>query len=147
MAASSRTTRTSSAALVGVALLLAAACQPAPTPQALVRDALNKDRAANGRAALAVNAQANAKAQQWAEKLAREGRLYHSNLSDGITQRWCSLGENVGYGSSIDGVEAAYMKSSGHRANILDAKWNGVGTGHAKKGSTVYTVQVFIKTC
>ena len=41
----------------------------------------------------------------------------------------------------------AYMASSGHRANILASKWNGVGVGYAKRGNYIYTVQFFIQTC
>ena len=90
---------------------------------------------------------AQAKAQAWAERLASDGYLHHSNLTDGIHVRWCSLGENVGMGPTVTAVEQAYMASSGHRANILATRWNGVGVGYAKRGNTVYTVQVFIKTC
>jgi uncharacterized protein YkwD len=39
------------------------------------------------------------------------------------------------------------MASPGHRANILATRWNGVGVGYAKRGNTIYTVHVFIKTC
>jgi uncharacterized protein YkwD len=39
------------------------------------------------------------------------------------------------------------MRSSGHKANILSTKWNGVGVGYAKNGNRVFTVQVFIQTC
>jgi len=130
------------------ATLLAACLTPA---QESVQNELNADRRANGRSSLDIHWQANTKAQAWAEKLAREGRLYHSNLSDGIYDRWCNLGENVGYGSSVASIEDAYMASSGHRANILNTIWNGVGVGYATgkvSGVTVvFTVQVFIRTC
>ena len=65
----------------------------------------------------------------------------------GIKVRWCSIGENVGYGPSVAAIEDAYMASAGHRANILNTKWNGVGVGYAKNGNRIFTVQVFIKTC
>lgn len=108
---------------------------------------LNADRTAHNLRALSVQADAQNKAQAWAEKLARENKLYHSTLSDGIRVKWCSLGENVGYGPNVPAIEDAYMNSSGHRANILSTKWNGVGVGYATNGSRVYTVQFFIKTC
>lgn len=115
--------------------------------QSEVLTALNNDRTAHRLAALPTQADAQKKAQAWAEKLARDGKLSHSRLADGIGVRWCSLGENVGYGASVPAVQNAYMNSSGHRANILASKWNGVGVGHAVRGNTVYTVQVFIQTC
>lgn len=117
------------------------------TNQVQVLNALNNDRKAHSLRSLPTHAQAQTKAQKWAEELARTGKLKHSNLRDGITACWRSLGENVGMGPSVASIERAYMKSSGHRANILSTQWNGVGVGYAKRGSTVYTVQVFIKAC
>jgi uncharacterized protein YkwD len=115
--------------------------------QSQVLSELNVDRKANNLRTLGTQADAQRKAQAWAEKLARENTLYHSTLSDGIKVKWCSLGENVGYGPSVAAVEDAYMASPGHRANILNTKWNGVGVGYATNGKRVFTVQVFIKTC
>ncbi len=118
------------------------------TPQqSAVQSALNDSRRAHNLPALGIHQQAQAKAQAWAERLARENRLYHSRLSDGISDRWCDLGENVGYGANVQEVQDAYMNSSAHRANILGRQWNGVGVGYAKNGNRVYTVQVFIRTC
>jgi uncharacterized protein YkwD len=115
--------------------------------QSQVLSELNADRKANGLRTLPTQADAQNKAQAWAEKLARENTLYHSTLSSGIKVKWCSLGENVGYGPSVAAVEDAYMASPGHRANIVSTKWNGVGVGYATNGKRDYTVQFFIKTC
>src|SRR3954447_8693944 len=131
-------------ALAATLTLLTACLRPA---QSLVLSEMNHDRTTNSLRALPTQGDAQAKAQAWAEKLARENTLYHSNLPDGIHVRWCSIGENVGYGPTIPAIEDAYMQSPGHRANILSTKWNGAGVGTAKNGSRVFTVQVFIKTC
>ena len=131
--------------IIVAALSLLTACLSASQDEVLTE--LNADRKANRLSSLAVQADAQAKAQAWAEKLASENKLYHSTLSDGIRVRWCSLGENVGYGGSVAAIEDAYMNSSGHRANILSTKWNGVGVGYARNGNRIFTVQVFIKTC
>ncbi|MBX3287484.1 MAG: CAP domain-containing protein [Actinobacteria bacterium] len=137
--------RASTAALViVVAALLSACLGPA---QSQVQRELNADRTAHKLRALPINYDAQAKAQAWAEKLARERKLYHSRLTDNIHVKWCSLGENIGYGPSVASIEDAYMNSPAHRANILASKWNGVGVGYAKNGNRVYTVHVFIKTC
>jgi len=85
------------------------------------------------------------KAQAWAEHLARQGSLSHSNLSSGVPSGWQRLGENVGYGPTIASVHHGYMNSSGHRQNILDRSFNYIGVGYAKSGNRVYTVQVFMK--
>jgi uncharacterized protein YkwD len=131
------------AALVAVLLLTACLGPEQTTASKLV----NTSRAAAGLRALGTQAEAQAKAQAWAEKLAREGKLYHSTLGDGIRIRYCSIGENVGYSQTLAKVQAAFMASAGHKANILGTKWNGVGVGVAHRGRDVYVVQVFIKTC
>ena len=138
--------RTAIVAVVLVAAFsLLTACLSPDQDQAL--SAMNRDRAAYRLGSLPMQGDAQAKAQAWAQKLASENTIYHSNLSDGIGVRWCSIGENVGYGPSIDAIETGYMNSSGHKANILNTKWNGVGTGVAYNGPRVFTVQVFIQTC
>ena len=135
---------TTAALVIVVAALLSACLGPA---QSQVQRELNSDRVAHKLAALPINAEAQAKAQAWAQRLASERKLYHSHLPDGIRSKWCSLGENVGYGPSVPAIEDAYMASAGHRANILATKWTGVGVGYATSGTRVYTVHVFIKTC
>lgn len=142
---SSSTRRKVVVATVLCAMALLTGCLRSTQSQVLSE--LNADRSANKLRTLAIQADAQNKAQAWAEKLARENKLYHSTLSDGIKVKWCSLGENVGYGPNVPAIEDAYMNSAGHRANILSTKWNGVGVGYATNGSRVYTVQVFIKTC
>lgn len=133
------------AALVLASMLVLAGCMP--EGQSTVQSEMNADRTANGLRALPTHSQLNAKAQAWAQKLARDGKLSHSNLSDGVPSCWRSLGENVGYGSTVVAVQDAYMRSTGHRKNILDSKWKYVGVGYAKSGNRVYTVQVFMQGC
>ncbi len=137
--------RTALVAVAAVMALVLSACLSAD--QSSATKALNADRTANRVQTLDTHQQAQAKAQAWADKLARENKLYHSTLSDGITGCWRNLGENVGYGGSIQAVQNSFMGSSGHRANAISSTWNGVGVGVAKNGNRVYVVQVFIKAC
>ena len=143
-------TRTWSAKAVAKALafaltmaLVGSACFT--SQQVRVTEYVNNSRSVRSIPKVSQNLELTTKAQRWAEYLARIGRLKHSNLSDGITVRWRSLGENVGYGANIGDVHRAYMRSSGHRANILNRAFNYIGTGYVKKGSRVYTVQVFMQ--
>ncbi len=137
--------RALSAVCIAASLMMLTGCLSAGQSQ--VQSEMNADRRAHSLSILGVQGDAQAKAQAWAEKLARENRLYHSVLSDGIHVRWCSIGENVGYGPNVPSIEDAYMNSPGHRANILSTVWNGVGVGVAHNGSRTFTVQVFLKTC
>lgn len=117
--------------------------------QKTVLQELNADRTRNGRTALPANLQAaQDKAQAWAEHLARQGSLSHSNLSAGMSGvRWCGLAENVGYASSIAAAQDQFMGSAGHRANILNTRWDVVGVGHARSGNRHYVVQFFVDLC
>ncbi len=131
-------------AVVGVASLLAG-CMSPDASQAM--DRMNADRAANGMHPLINNEMLNQKAQAWADRLASQNTLYHSNLPDGISGCWRSLGENVGYGGSVAIVENAYMNSPGHRANILNTNYQYAGMGVAYNGPLVFTVQEFMQGC
>ncbi|MEO6989363.1 MAG: CAP domain-containing protein [Aquihabitans sp.] len=137
--------RTGAVIAIAASFALLTACLNADQSQVL--SSLNQDRQAHGLRTLTTHAQAQTKAQHWAEHLARTGKLSHSKLSDGISGCWRSIGENVGSGPNVPAIQRAYMKSSGHRSNVLSNTWNQVGVGHAKRGNVVYTVQVFIKAC
>ncbi len=141
----SRLTRTAQVALAVVLAVVLTACLSGG--QQSVADEMNADRRENGRRTLATHDALNRKAQAWAEKLARDNALSHSTLSSGLPSCWRGVGENVGFGSSIPAVQAAYMKSAGHRKNILDTTWDFVGVGSATRGSRVFTVQVFMRGC
>lgn len=132
-------------AIAAVMALLVTGCLNADQTKAV--NALNASRATAGAPKLNTHQQAQAKAQAWANKLARDNRLSHSKLTDGISGCWRNLGENVGYGGSIQAVQNQFMASSGHRNNVVSRTWNGVGVGVAKNGNRVFVVQVFIKAC
>jgi len=108
---------------------------------------LKTDRVAYGAPALNYSAGLWNKAKTWSEKLAREGKLYHSNLPDNINTCWLSLGENVGYGPSVAAVQDAFMNSESHRKNVLREDWTDVAVGTAVNGVRVYVTQVYMKRC
>ena len=60
----------------------------------------------------------------------------------GISYR--SAGENIAYGQRTpQAVVNAWMNSSGHRANILNASFTHIGVGYVKDGN--YWTQMFIR--
>lgn len=126
-------------------MLLATGCLTASQRKAL--DVMNWDRGRYSRRVLPAHGSLQRKAQAWAEKIARDNRLSHSSLASGVPSCWRGLAENVGYGASIVHVQAAYMASAGHRANILNTSWDHAGVGVARNGSRVFTVQVFMDGC
>lgn len=73
-----------------------------------------------------------------------DGRSFSTVLTDnGI--RYNGAGENIAWGQrSPEQVMNAWMNSSGHRANILNAKYTKLGVGHFQDASgTNYWVQLF----
>lgn len=141
-------TRRNKAAVALLAVVLAIVASACLTPeQAAVRDAMNRSRGQHRLSALPDHPALNAKAQAWAEKLARDETLSHSNVRSGAPDCWTALSENVGYGPDVASIEKAYMASAGHRANILNGRWDYVGVGYATRGERIYSVQVFMEGC
>lgn len=120
------------------------AVRAAASAQAEAATLVNNSRTNRGLRALRINATLNAKAQQWSAYLAKIGYLKHSNLASGVPSNWRALAENVGNGSSIRSVHAAFGRSSVHLGNIL-GNYTHLGTGVTFKGSRVYVVQVFMR--
>jgi len=90
------------------------------------------------------NSTLTAKAQAWAEALASQGNLTHSNLADGTGPGWQALGENLAMAPTVDGAHDELMHSPPHRANMLSGRYSQVGVGVAQgNGGEVYVVQEF----
>ncbi|MEO5838422.1 MAG: CAP domain-containing protein [Acidimicrobiales bacterium] len=130
-------------ALLAAAAIVLSACSP---QQLDSFQRINYDRTDNGLIGLSINDTLMAKAQAWSDYLASLNTLQHSNLAEAVDPGWWMLGENVGYGPSIEAIEKAFMNSPGHRANILNPQFNWAGTGVSVSGNgTVFVVQVFAK--
>jgi hypothetical protein len=105
---------------------------------------INAERAAVGVPELIVVPDLVAGAEGQAARMADAGTIFHNqNLGD-ITSGWQMLGENVGMGGTVDGLHQAFMNSSGHRANILNPAYDGVGVGVVWKAGIPYVSEVFM---
>ncbi len=136
----SRPSRRRKVQLAGIALaaaLLLGACTSADEDHAVTL--VNNARRANGKAALATNVSLIITAQAWSQHMADTQTLVHrTRLSDGAPVGWRKLGENIGYASSVDAIQTAFMNSAGHKANILDSAFNNVGIGITRDGNGRY---------
>jgi uncharacterized protein YkwD len=131
------------AALTAVVVMALGACTPESNR---ATDLLNESRNGAGLGSLPVNVDLYLKAQSWSEQLANSQSLSHSNLADGNGYNWARLGENVGYGYSLEQVQSAFMASPAHKANILDGGFNRVGVGVTRDGGGRYwVVQEFMQ--
>ena len=132
---------------LGVSALLFPATAQADTvnDEATFVAKINGLRASKGLPALQVNANLVAKARAWSAGMAAAGRIWHSTLSDGITEDWKKLGENVGMGGSVDGLHTAFVNSPHHYENLVDPSFGYVGIGIVMNGSTIYVTEEFMQ--
>lgn len=147
---------TRATSLLLAALLVSAVVVAVPAPaQAAggvardVFDLTNAERAKAGLAPLAGNAALDSAAGEWARYLADSCTFAHSSTA-WRTERtapagWTATGENIAAGQSTpSAVMTAWMNSSGHRANILNARYTGLGVGYATgRCYKTYWVQLF----
>ena len=102
-------------------------------------DAVNRARARNGRAPMRIDGKAQRAAARHARSMARAAKMAHILPGEpGFTKRLARDGirtlaaENVAWGQrDVAGAMTAWMNSSGHRRNILDKRFNGVGVASA----------------
>lgn len=109
-------------------------------------DLINRERSSLGLAPLATHPDLVAGARMQAKAIRDAGRLFHNPDLGSVTTGWKKLGENVGYGGSVDRLHAALMASPGHRANILEPSYTHVGLGVVVDGSTVWVAEVFMQS-
>ncbi|OLT30785.1 hypothetical protein BJF79_09295 [Actinomadura sp. CNU-125] len=111
---------------------------------ALVNDA----RADNGCEPVRSNAKLAQAAQGHSADMAARGYFDHTapdgdGPGDRITAagyRWTAYGENIAKGqSSPESVMRSWMNSPGHRANILNCKFDEIGVGVVKAGGPYWT--------
>jgi cell division septation protein DedD len=106
---------------------------------------INDLRASKGLAPLQVNANLVAKARSWSAGMAAAGKIWHSTLSDGVTEDWRKLGENVGMGGSVDGLHTAFVNSLHHYENLVDPAFGYIGVGIVMNGNTIFVSEVFMQ--
>ena len=114
----------------------AAPGEPANPYVRTVYQAINQDRANAGLPGLAHSPKLENLAGTWAWQMSVDNSLHHQNLSGLLFSsdysHFRALGENiiVGPGNlSPQQLEAAWMNSAPHRANVLNSAFNVVGIG------------------
>jgi cysteine-rich secretory family protein len=106
--------------------------------------ATNQARAAAGIAPLEVSSDLTAVATRQAHNMAASDLLYHTPGLGAAVCCWTVLGENVGEGPSAARLQAAFMASADHRANILRTSFTQIGIGYAiDQHGTLWVSEVF----
>ena len=136
---------------------------PAPAPPAcpaaagdavtsVIFNQVNADRAVSGLRSLSWNGQLACLAAGWSAQMAASGNLVHNDLNAIIRSPgyggYRTLGENIlrgANGMTGDQMEAAWMASPAHRANILSSAFTSIGIGLAVSpdGAQAYATQNF----
>ena len=108
----------------------------------------NAERTERGLAPLASNAELNEAADRHAEDMSANRYFSHVGLdgdrawdrAEDVGYSSNGFGENIAWGQDTpEEVVAAWMKSPGHRANILNTSWKDIGVGFENE----YWVQNF----
>ena len=135
------------AGLVAVSVLLGGAgiANAAPADErAAVVSATNQARVQGGGIPLIESAELNTVAQAWVDEMAVSG-YRHSDAtwrSDRMAPGWDTHGENIAQGyPDANQVVAAWVASSGHYRNIMNAQYTRIGVGY-NPGQNLW-VQVF----
>lgn len=123
-----------------------------------VRCLVNRQRAAHGLRALRFESLAARAAQRHTDDMVRRRYFSHvspggSNIADRVNAtglRWRAVGENIAVGQRTPArVVRGWMRSSGHRANILSGSFTVLGVGAAQRGTKGYSgptwTQVFAR--
>lgn len=112
---------------------------------------VNEIRAENGLKTLSANWELSRVARYKSEDMVRSHYFSHTSPTYGTPFQmikafglsYRSAGENIAYGQRTPAaVVEAWMNSSGHRANILNASYTQIGVGYCASGN--YWTQMFI---
>jgi len=116
---------------------------------------VNRERASAGLPGLRLNWQLSRVARYKAEDMRDKNYFSHTapvygspfEMMKNFGISFSAAGENIAMGQqSATQVMTSWMNSSGHRQNILNARYTEIGVGIAKSGNgSIYWVQQFIK--
>lgn len=67
-----------------------------------------------------------------------------SNRVNRFRYKWNSLAENIAINGSVSGAHKAFMKSSGHRKNVLNPKLTQIGIGGGSPNSGKYKGRLYV---
>jgi hypothetical protein len=121
------------------------------SPEQILFQSANRERAGHGLSPLKWNALLAEAAQRHAALLAQRNALSHQfpgepDLASRAAHegaRFSTIAENVALGPSAETLHQQWMKSPPHRANLLDPQMNSVGIAIARRGQTLFAVEDF----
>jgi uncharacterized protein YkwD len=138
------------ALLLGLAALVASACETNRSDAEAMINIINNERYARGIPLVVENIDLAVEADRWAAEMRNSCTLKHRpNLATGLPPGWNVVAENVGVGGSIWDVHNAFMASSDHRGHILNSGFTNLGVGvvwgNCFGSHQVWIVEIFIR--
>jgi uncharacterized protein YkwD len=114
---------------------------------------VNRARRAQGLPALMWNEGLASAARRHAAVMAQRGAAEHGfpgepALAARVTQagvRFSWLSENVCQGTGAEAIQAKFLGSANHRANMLDSDMDSIGVGVVERGGQLFAVEDFSK--
>ena len=115
---------------------------------------LNEDRIANGLAPLPLDQELSRIARVKSQDMNDNNYFAHESPTYGkaadmlrhFGYAFNGVGENIAHHATVLKAQAAFMSSSGHRANILGSQWTKVGIGVSyDENGNVYVTQLFVR--
>ena len=131
--------------LVAVLALVASSCYPQEND---LTGLVNANRRAYGLPEYQPNLYLYFKAAYHSADMAGARTTWHTNLAAGNPYAWRRLGENVGFiwSADVHAMNAAYLASPPHRANLLDWGFQYVGVGVAfSSDGRMFTTEEFMQ--
>lgn len=120
----------------------AASAASRATLEARFVERLNATRARHGLGPLRVRQGLTEFARRHSATMSQQRALFHSG-DLGSLCCWSTIAENVGSGFSVRGMHRTFLRSPGHRANLLGADKRAVGVGVVRSGGRIWVTQVF----
>jgi uncharacterized protein YkwD len=128
-----------------------------PPEQQIARhifDRVNAERAERGLESVAWNEDLAAVARQWSEEMASTGRFEHQDTRELLRRDRLSgfvgVGENIFRSTGpvpAGAIHAGWMRSAGHRANVVNPGWNRLGIGvYCGEDGSVWATEEFGRT-
>ena len=115
------------------------------TDRAVMLQLTNEARDHKDRDALELDRALSRYAVRHSRAMARAGELFHSEDLAAVLQgrHWELGGENVGVGSSLSALQAAFMRSAPHRRNILSEGYDHTAIGVVQSDGNFWVTVIF----
>jgi uncharacterized protein YkwD len=124
--------------LASAALATPASAKETPSEEAL--RLVNESRASAGVCPVEIDKDIQKDAKSWSSSMARSAKLSHSVLDVAGAS---IAAENVGRATDVASAHNLFLLSPGHRANILNPRFDSAGFGSKSSGGSVWVTYQF----